>query len=40
MIKKCRESFYRFEKWTKKMSKNEKLGYFMRKYNCETIIEN
>ncbi len=40
MIKKCWESFYRFENWTKKMSKNENLGYFMRKYYFVTIIEN
>jgi len=40
MIKKYWESFYGFEKWTKKMSKNENLGYFMRKYSFVTIIEN
>ena len=40
MVKNHWESFYRFENWTKKMSKNEILGYFMRKYNFVTIIEN
>ena len=40
MSKKCWESFYRFEKWTKKMSKIEILKYFMRKYCFVTIIEN
>ncbi len=40
MIKIHWESFYRFENWTKKMSKNENLGYFMRKNDFVSIIEN